>query len=554
MEFRRNHPRDERRRRAILDDRNSAPKPTSSEVTTGEDPQRPSARNYSPDAQGERRIRVVDMIPQRMWKLSLAHLATLLLVAGLLALHFYFADRFRFADLSRAESLGTWFMSLAWLLCAGLALLIYRIRRHRINDYRGRYRCWLWIAPLFLLAAIDTTANVRTELATQLASATKYTLGGTEAGWWLGIWGLALAVIVTRMGFETRRSVGTLFFLTIAAGLFSAHVAVMLDWMTLPEEVPARLAQQGTLLLATWSLTTGLIQYSRFVWLDAQRLIKRKAPRVAKAEQVETDKPTKSKAAAKPAKSAPAKVEKKTTAGDDSAAEESPAKRGWFSWGGTKAKPETENADVAAKPTTKTTSAKPAPAKPEPMKPAATKSAAKSKEDATEAEAAPKRGLFGWLGKSKSAETEDADQAKAKPASTKLAAKPKEDVTEEAPAPKRGLFGWLGKSKTVESEDVDQAKAKPASAKTVAKPAAKVAMPPQNPLANPNLRATEVNNGSPKPPASAPPATVRMQEEYDDDDASDEEIQRLLDKPDHLLSKAERRRLKKLKRRTARAA
>ncbi|MEX2358165.1 MAG: hypothetical protein WEE51_07525, partial [Pirellulaceae bacterium] len=288
MQFRRNHPRDERRRRAILDERNSESTPESGEITSGENPQRPSTRNYSPDAQGERRIRVVDMIPQRLWKLSLLHLATLLLVAGLLALHFHFSERFRFADLARPESLGTWFMSLAWLLCGGLTLLIYRIRRHRINDYRGRYRCWLWIAPLFLLAAIDTTANVHTELATELAAATKYTLAGNEAGWWLAIWGLILAAIMTRMGFETRRSGGTLFFMAIAAGLFSAHVAVMLDWVTLPEEVPARLAQQGTLLLATWSLTTGLIQYSRFVWLDAQGLIKRRAPRVAKAEQIET--------------------------------------------------------------------------------------------------------------------------------------------------------------------------------------------------------------------------------------------------------------------------
>lgn len=512
MEFRRNQARDERRRRAILDDRNSETKPESGDIAAGEDPQRPSARNYSPDAHGERRIRVVDMIPQRLWKLSLLHLLTLLLVAGLLALHFYFAERFRFADLARSESLGTWFMSIAWLLCSGLALLIYRIRRHRLNDYRGRYRCWLWIAPLFLLAAIDTTANVRTELATELASATKYTLAGTEAGWWLAIWGLAIAAVITRMGFETRRSVGTLFFLAIATGLFSAHVAVMLDWMTLPEEVPARLAEQGTLLLATWSLTTGLIQFSRFVWLDAQGLIKQRAPREAKSEQTETDKPATSKPAvkpaAKPAKAIPAKVEKKTAAEEDSAAEEAPAKRGWFSWGGSRPKSETEGADTPAKPATKTTPAKPAPPKPEP----------------------------------------------AKPTATKPAAKPKEDVAEEAPAPKRGLFGWLGKSKPAEPEDADQAKAKP----TAAKPAAKAATSPQNPLANPNLKAAEVNSGSSKPPASKAPATVRMAQDDDDDDAndgaSDEEIQRLLDKPDHLLSKAERRRLKKLKRRTTRAA
>ncbi|MEX0794545.1 MAG: hypothetical protein WD045_15525 [Pirellulaceae bacterium] len=508
MQFRRNHPRDERRRRAILDERNSESTPESGEITSGENPQRPSTRNYSPDAQGERRIRVVDMIPQRLWKLSLLHLATLLLVAGLLALHFHFSERFRFADLARSESLGTWFMSLAWLLSSGLAILIYRIRRHRVNDYRGRYRCWLWIAPLFLLAAIDTTANLRTELAAELVSATKYTLAGNEAGWWLAIWGLALAAIVTRMGLETRRSVGTLFFLTLAAGLFSTHVAVMLDWVTLPEEVPTRLAQQGTLLLATWSLTTGLIQYSRFVWLDAQGLIKRRAPRVAKTEQVETDKPAKAKVAAKPAKPAPAKVEKKAVKEEDSAAEESPAKRGWFSWGGTKAKSETESAESSAKPATKTTPAKPAPPKPEPIKPAA----------------------------------------------TKPAAKPKVDTAEEAPAPKRGLFGWLGKSKPVEPDDAEQAKPKPAVAKTVAKPAAKATTPPQNPLANPNLKAAEVSSGSAKPSASTPPATVRMAQDDDDDDASDEEIQRLLDKPDHLLSKAERRRLKKLKRRTTRAA
>ena len=38
------------------------------------------------------------------------------------------------------------------------------MRRHRTDDYRGRYRMWYWVVPLLLLASVNQTADWGTSL------------------------------------------------------------------------------------------------------------------------------------------------------------------------------------------------------------------------------------------------------------------------------------------------------------------------------------------------------------------------------------------------------
>ena len=38
------------------------------------------------------------------------------------------------------------------------ALLVYVIRRHKMDDYRGRYRLWLWCAAALLIALAGCTS------------------------------------------------------------------------------------------------------------------------------------------------------------------------------------------------------------------------------------------------------------------------------------------------------------------------------------------------------------------------------------------------------------
>ena len=64
--------------------------------------------------------------------------------------------------------MATWFSSALLATCAVFGLLTYQLRRHRVDDYRGRYRMWCWVVPLFLLASVDQVAGIQESVRTAL--------------------------------------------------------------------------------------------------------------------------------------------------------------------------------------------------------------------------------------------------------------------------------------------------------------------------------------------------------------------------------------------------
>ncbi len=135
-----------------------------------------------------------------------------MVVAGLLAGFTWVTDAgvakvsgaIELLDASRTGSLLCWFSSLVFLLAAVGSVLIYSVRRHKVDDYRGRYRLWLWCALAWLVMSIDATANLHMPFSQAMAIATGWSLAGDAAVWWIGIWGAILAVLALRLVFETR--------------------------------------------------------------------------------------------------------------------------------------------------------------------------------------------------------------------------------------------------------------------------------------------------------------------------------------------------------------
>ncbi|QDU74299.1 hypothetical protein Pan97_13060 [Bremerella volcania] len=504
MQFRRNGLRDERRRRALMDDRasDSGNQPTSN---TADDVVCRSARTYSKTAVDERRIRIVDVVPVYLVQVTLIYAAIVLTVAVLLAMHHYGANIVRWADLSRVDSLGTYLSAGSLFVGAMLAFLTYRIRRHRLDDYRGRYRCWLWFAGLLLFASLDCMLNFRSDVARGLEAVTRVRLLGQTDGWWVVVWCVAYGSMTLRALIEVRESVGTVVVGLISAGLLFTGMALQMDLLLLPSGVPTGLALHAAQLLGVGLLLTTLVQYSRFVWLDAQGLISRRSVRVEE-EGDEEAKPRKTTRRSRTAAKKPAA--KEPTQED----EEAKPRRGWFSLGRKKSE---ESEEEAIKPVRKP--------------------AAKSTGDEASADEKPKRGWFSF-GK-KNVEDESAEQESKAPAKPKVAPSTVDDQPAEE-KPKRSWFSWGKKS----SEDAGQEEGADAGeARTTMNPRVKT-RPKQQPAAQERPAANQ-----------APTITGRYSQNDEDSENSseDEEILRLESKPDHLLSKAERRRLKKLKRRSA---
>ena len=77
-------------------------------------------------------------------------------------------DQVPAVDLAAPGSVADWFSSCLLLAAAGLGILTYLIRRHRVDDYRGRYRMWYWMVPLLVIASLDQVSDLQTSLRTAL--------------------------------------------------------------------------------------------------------------------------------------------------------------------------------------------------------------------------------------------------------------------------------------------------------------------------------------------------------------------------------------------------
>lgn len=61
--------------------------------------------------------------------------------------------------LDRADSFGSWVSTMLLAASAGVTLLIYQLRRYRIDDYRGQYRIWRLVLIVTLLASVNSLTS-----------------------------------------------------------------------------------------------------------------------------------------------------------------------------------------------------------------------------------------------------------------------------------------------------------------------------------------------------------------------------------------------------------
>ena len=62
--------------------------------------------------------------------------------------------------LDRPDSFGRWFIGTLMIASAGAAFLIYQLRRHRLDDFRGHYRVWRLVLVVMLLASLNSVVSL----------------------------------------------------------------------------------------------------------------------------------------------------------------------------------------------------------------------------------------------------------------------------------------------------------------------------------------------------------------------------------------------------------
>ena len=173
-------------------------------------------------------------------------------------------------NLSGPQTLVRWTSSCMLLLSALLAYQILHLRRHRVDDYRARYRVWYYVIVALLLGSMDLVAGLHRMVdggAQMLVARSTLPLPVASLTWLLVSLavGLALSLVL-----EVRGSRGATACI-VTAGL--AYVAFGVIRQTGIPRFPSRLETMTeglVLLLGHYFLLMSLVVYGRHVYLDAQ--------------------------------------------------------------------------------------------------------------------------------------------------------------------------------------------------------------------------------------------------------------------------------------------
>ena len=159
-------------------------------------------------------------------------------------------------DVQRPGSLATWLCSLMLCVAAFQGIQIYRLRRHKTDDYRGRYRVWAWFPGILLATALSVATGVHRELTALLVGCLwhdapqEYVAMLPLAA--LGVW----LLVAARLTFELRPNRWSLSSLAAAtagylAGVIVAQIEVqpvsrmLVDYFTCKYEPKAAIQKQA---------------------------------------------------------------------------------------------------------------------------------------------------------------------------------------------------------------------------------------------------------------------------------------------------------------------
>ncbi len=241
----------------------------------------------------ESQTRLTDLVPLSPIILAFILMAGLAVVIVLVGLYVWMSQsgqpmgRIAALDLAERGSLASWFCSLTLALAAATAGLVYMVRRHRLDDYRGHYRVWLWSASCWLLLSIDATANLHDGFGQLMVWLTGTPLFGGPATWWLVVFGFVIAAVSLRLLVDMRHCWPSATALVVTALCFMISLAfhygcVPPEWLRWPPGDPAVRAvaiNKGALLSGSFLLLNAMIWHARYVILDAEGLLPRKRRR-----------------------------------------------------------------------------------------------------------------------------------------------------------------------------------------------------------------------------------------------------------------------------------
>ena len=252
--------------------------------------------SFSEAARADCQARITDLLPTRVYSLAVVFLVGMTVIAALELLHSLRTSwawalgtkYFTALDLSLPGNLSDWYGAFM-LMCAAIAsVLVYTIRRHRVDDYRARYRIWLWAGCLLFGASIDAVAGIHRIVQGVLIHVTAHELFGDGTIWWmLVIGGISIALVVFLLG-DIRHSRMSTSALATSALLYIVSAALQLQLLPSLYEPLYSMAVTLVTLAGHLMLLMSILWYARHVFLAAAGVLPVRAVRPKRRSQPKT--------------------------------------------------------------------------------------------------------------------------------------------------------------------------------------------------------------------------------------------------------------------------
>jgi hypothetical protein len=285
--LRRSGQRDDRRRRLLADDLSGPDEGTPVRVWRENVLAAQKSESYGNADFLERQWRLLDLVPRRLPMLALILLAGVVTEAGLEAAYYWMIERVAAGhdavvalDLGVKGSLACWFSSLTLLAASVAALLVYNVRRHRADDYQGRYRVWRWAAVCWFFLATDQAASLREAFRDAMIGLSGTPLLGDGSLWWVAVYVFVFGAVGSRLLVDMRPSRLSICALLTAAVAYGLAATSWLGCLPVVEGATAELMfRVGCEMAGGLMLLAAMALHARYVILDAEGLLPRRESR-----------------------------------------------------------------------------------------------------------------------------------------------------------------------------------------------------------------------------------------------------------------------------------
>ncbi len=240
-----------------------------------------NGNSYSDAACLQRQSPSVILLASSPFTLTVTVLSALVLLVGLLAAYGHWRlwpqdllpAPMSVLDLERPGNLSDWLCSLLLATAAFQGVQIYRLRRHKTDDYRGRYRVWVWVPLVLFAMAAGQATEIHQDLVNLAVALVSPRAGREHAATWPLFAALTWVLVAVRLAFEMRVSRWATAFLAIAtvgylAGLMTAQLTVQPI-----SQMLVVFASSALLTIGHLGVFVSVLVFGRHVYLDSQGLL-----------------------------------------------------------------------------------------------------------------------------------------------------------------------------------------------------------------------------------------------------------------------------------------